>query len=143
MTTFRRCGSKKLKSARNRLTSIYVMWFYPEASFCISGKWMRFIIKICQTQEWVSSVNFQDFFDFISGGFLPFEPTVRRLGSRNWEDESYVTHRKVTFGPLRSSVIETPWKAPKSPLNKSYTIKFFFVYSRLNRFFFIFFMGNL
>ena len=68
-----------------------------------------------------------DLFDFISGGFLPFGPTVRRLDSRNWEDESYVTHRKVTFGPLRSSVIETPWKAPKSPLNKSNTIKFFFL----------------
>ena len=56
--------------------------------------------------------------------------------SRNWEDESYVTHRKVTFGPLRSSVIETPWKAPKSPLNKSYTIKFFFVFPSINCFFF-------
>ena len=84
-----------------------------------------------------SGTNFPDLFDFISGGFLPFGPTVRRLGSRNWEDESYVTHRKVTFGPLRSSVMETPWKAPKSPLNKSYTIKFFFVYS-LTVFFFIF-----
>ena len=139
MTTFRRCDSKKLKSARNKLNSIHVLWFYARASFCMCVSKSKFV-KL--RNEYNQSI-FQICFDFISGGFLPFGPTVRRLDSRNWEDESYVTHRKVTFGPLRSSVIETPWKAPKSPLNKSYTYQILLCIFFHSFFFLHFFHGFL
>ena len=47
----------------------------------ISGHWMHFVLKKCQTVAGISMTSeFHDFLDLIFGGFLPFGTTVHRLG---------------------------------------------------------------
>ena len=48
----------------------------------ISGHWMHFVLKKCQTVAGISMTSeFHDFLDLIFGGFLPFGITVLQRGT--------------------------------------------------------------
>lgn len=70
------------KSRQNYIHFSFSVWFHEffKVTFriSVSGQWMK--LHFCQTVAdiWVWSINFPDFFNLISGGFLQFGPTVQR-----------------------------------------------------------------